>query len=254
MGVTEWIMALESFVWVMNFAIYIYIALCLHTIANKTDIRHGWFAWIPIANLYLMCRIAEKPSWWLVLFLIPIVNIAFSVIVWMRIAQARDRASWLGILVLVPIANLVLPGFLAFAGGDSRVEESETRANITTPRRSALIGEIRKIGDLKTQTNKETSGFSKAVPTTRSAYNRSLRPIILKLSTYKQLDQFRQYLENDMNLTITMAGGSVAGGSVITISVQKHLDLSRALNEIPMVENANTKGADIEVKLKSHND
>jgi len=95
--------------------IYAYIAFSLQTIATKTNTENGWLAWIPIANVYLMCKIAGKPGWWLLLFLIPLVSIVVMIIVWMGIAEARNKASWLGILMIVPIANLILPGYLAFS-------------------------------------------------------------------------------------------------------------------------------------------
>lgn len=53
---------------------YIYVALALQTIAQKTNAANGWMAWIPIANIILMLNIAKKPIWWIILFLIPIVN------------------------------------------------------------------------------------------------------------------------------------------------------------------------------------
>ncbi len=96
-------------------AIYVWTALCLYFIANKTGTENAWLAWIPFANIYLMCKVAGKPGWWLVLFLIPIVNIVMLVIVAMKIAEARNKPSWLGILMIVPIANLVVPGILAFS-------------------------------------------------------------------------------------------------------------------------------------------
>src|SRR5215467_850832 len=32
-------------------AIYIYMAICLQTIAKKTNVQNPWLAWIPIANI-----------------------------------------------------------------------------------------------------------------------------------------------------------------------------------------------------------
>ncbi|MCZ7583002.1 MAG: DUF5684 domain-containing protein [Deltaproteobacteria bacterium] len=94
--------------------IYAYFAYCLMVIANKTGTENAWLAWIPIANIYLMCKVAGKPAWWLILFIIPLVNIIFAILVWSGIATARGKAGWLGVLVIIPIANLILPGYLAF--------------------------------------------------------------------------------------------------------------------------------------------
>ena len=94
---------------------YIYMALALQTIAAKTGTPDGWLAWIPIANAVLMLNIAKKPLWWILLFLVPLVNIVIAVIVWMAIAEARQKPNWWGILTIVPIANLIVPGYLAWA-------------------------------------------------------------------------------------------------------------------------------------------
>ena len=94
---------------------YIYMAICLQTIAKKTNTPDPWLAWIPIASFILMLNIAHKPIWWIVLMLIPLVTIVIAVIVWMEIAKARGKPEWWGILMIVPVANLIAPAYLAFA-------------------------------------------------------------------------------------------------------------------------------------------
>jgi hypothetical protein len=96
-------------------ACYVYMALALQTIADKTNTENSWLAWIPIANMVLMLNVAKKPIWWIVLFFIPVVNIIFIIIVWMAMAEARGKPSWWGILIIVPVANLITPGVLAWA-------------------------------------------------------------------------------------------------------------------------------------------
>jgi hypothetical protein len=96
-------------------AMYVYIALALMTIANKTGTENGWLAWIPIANIVLMLMIAKKPIWWIILFLIPLVNIVMAILVWMGIAEARNKPNWWGILMIVPLVNLIVPGYLAWS-------------------------------------------------------------------------------------------------------------------------------------------
>jgi len=104
--------AVSQISWV---AIYVWFALCLHMIANKTGTPKGWLAWIPIANFYLMCKVGDRPGWWTILFFIPLVNIVIMIIVWMGIARARGKPSWWGILMLIPIVDLAIPGILAFS-------------------------------------------------------------------------------------------------------------------------------------------
>jgi len=100
---------------VFALAMYVYVALALSTIAQKTNTENGWLAWIPIANIILMLNIARKPVWWIVLCLIPLVNIVIFIILWMAIAEARNKPSWWGVLMIVPIVSLIVPGYLAWS-------------------------------------------------------------------------------------------------------------------------------------------
>jgi hypothetical protein len=94
---------------------YVYHALALQTIATKTNTENPWFAWIPILNLILMLNIAKKPIWWILLFLIPIVNVVIYVLLWMGVAEARGKPNWWGILTIVPLVQLIVPGYLAWS-------------------------------------------------------------------------------------------------------------------------------------------
>jgi hypothetical protein len=101
--------------WIVLLIFYVYMAICLMTIAKKTNTPNGWFAWIPILNVFLMLMIAKKPLWWFILMLIPLVNIVIAIIVWMAVAEARGKPSWVGILMIIPFVNIIIPGYLAFS-------------------------------------------------------------------------------------------------------------------------------------------
>ncbi len=111
----DWWFFSSAFSGFSGLAGYVWLALCLHLIANKTSTPNAWLAWIPIANIYLMCKVADRSGWWTILFFIPLVNIIIAIIVWMGIAQARNKPSWLGILMIIPVVNLIISGILAFA-------------------------------------------------------------------------------------------------------------------------------------------
>lgn len=248
--------------WGLSIASYVYFAVCLQVIANKTDTKNGWLAWIPIANVYLMCKIAEKPWWWLLLCLIPIANVVFMVILWMNIAEARDKKRWLGILMIVPIANYVVPGHLAFSGGASRVSEAEIQTNFAAPGRLAYAGGATAVGgvgtppgwlrEMEVQTRKGAEEARQAVPYIEpEVRGKSVRLVMPPSTGFKQIAQFQEHLKEVEGVTIRMAGGSADEGSIITVSVQKETDLIPILNEMPMVDNARGKGGDIMVKLRS---
>jgi succinate dehydrogenase hydrophobic anchor subunit len=94
---------------------YVYHSLALQTIATKTNTENPWFAWIPILNIILMLNIAKKPIWWIILCLIPLVNIVAIILIWMGIAEARNKPNWWGILMIVPPVNIIVPGYLAWS-------------------------------------------------------------------------------------------------------------------------------------------
>jgi hypothetical protein len=114
---------------------YVYMAICIMFIAQKTGTKYPWLAWIPIANVFLMAMIAKKPWWWALIivlayviawgamngnitwlgFLLYIVVLVFAILIWVPICQARSRPGWWVIFLLIPIVNLVFIGILAFS-------------------------------------------------------------------------------------------------------------------------------------------
>lgn len=108
-------------------AAYIYTAVTLQKIADKTGTENSWLAWIPLANLYLQCEVADKPAWWLPLLLLPYINVVIIVIIWINIAKARGKPGWLGMLIVLPLLNFVVMGYLAFSGSvDKSIEKQES--------------------------------------------------------------------------------------------------------------------------------
>ena len=62
----------------------------------------GWASIVPIYNLIVWCRMAGKPEVWVLLLLIPCVNIVILIIVFMEIAKnfGKDAAFGLGLAFL----------------------------------------------------------------------------------------------------------------------------------------------------------
>jgi len=103
-------------VWIFSYlAFYIYLAITLMFIAKKTGTSNAWMAWIPILNLYLMCKAAGKSGIWIILLLLPVVNVVAIILLWASIAQRLGRSGLWGLLMLIPVLNLVLMGILAFS-------------------------------------------------------------------------------------------------------------------------------------------
>ena len=72
----------------------------------------GWGAIIPFFNIYLLCKIAGRPGWWLILFLIPFVNFIMLIIVSIDIAKNFGQGVGFGIgLALLGFVFYPLLGF-----------------------------------------------------------------------------------------------------------------------------------------------
>jgi len=107
----------------VGIALYVYVAIALMTIANKTKTPNAWLAWIPIVNLFLMAQIGKIP-WWTALIaifapIIPVIGSFASLAIWVwwwwKISEARKKPGWFSILTLIPIVNLIIIGVIAWA-------------------------------------------------------------------------------------------------------------------------------------------
>lgn len=103
---------------VFGIGMYIYMGLALMTIGKKLGFEQAWMAWVPIANLYMMLKLADQRGWMLILAFIPFLNFFFMfyvIYVWMKIAEKRGFESWVGILMIVPVIGVAVPGYIAWA-------------------------------------------------------------------------------------------------------------------------------------------
>ena len=94
---------------------YVYFGYCLYVIAKRTGTKHAWMAWVPILNGILQCWIGKKSGWWLLLLLIPFINVFFLILIWMEIAKAVGKQEYYGILIAMPGANVALFAYFTIA-------------------------------------------------------------------------------------------------------------------------------------------
>ena len=114
--------------------LYVWLSLCLMLIARKNHTASAWTAWVPIANLRLMCVVGKSPPACFWGLLVPAIAMAAGIAVWMptwivvwtciwavvwaiswaRISAARGRPGAFGLLIVVPVVNLAMLGSLAF--------------------------------------------------------------------------------------------------------------------------------------------
>ncbi len=101
--------------------VVLYIAIIVLEIAGIWKIftkagQPGWAAIIPIYNLIIWLKIAGRPVWWLVLFLIPFVNVIAGIILLIDIARSFGKGG--GFVVGMIFLSFIFFPILGF--GDAR--------------------------------------------------------------------------------------------------------------------------------------
>jgi hypothetical protein len=67
----------------------------------------GWAAIIPIFNLFILMRVAGRPGWWVLLAIIPIVNIITMIVVSIGVSKNFGKGAGFGL-------GLALLGFIFY--------------------------------------------------------------------------------------------------------------------------------------------
>jgi hypothetical protein len=97
-------------------AMYAFFAYCLILIAKKTgNDQNTWWAWVPILQVLLILKIAGVQWWWIFLFLVPLVNIAVAIYIWVKISKSLSKHAIWGVLMIVPFFDLFVLAYLAFS-------------------------------------------------------------------------------------------------------------------------------------------
>jgi hypothetical protein len=86
--------------------------------------KPGWAAIIPIYNIIVLLEIAGRPIWWVLLYLIPCINIVISILVALDVAKNFGKGAGFGIgLALLPFIFFPILGF-----SDARYQPSAAPA------------------------------------------------------------------------------------------------------------------------------
>ena len=109
------VVALLGFLWLISFVLSIVALAGMWKIFSKAG-KPGWAAIIPFYNLYVLLEITGKPIWWIVLFLIPVVNFIAPVVVmfliYMTLAERFGRGGGTAVgLLLLPFIFAPILGF-----------------------------------------------------------------------------------------------------------------------------------------------
>ena len=88
---------------IFSLVIWVFIIACYWKIFTKAG-QPGWAAIIPFYNVYVLLQIVGRPGWWLILFLIPCVNLIVGIMVNLDLSRVFGKGTGFAIgLILLPI-------------------------------------------------------------------------------------------------------------------------------------------------------
>jgi hypothetical protein len=97
----------------LGLVIAVVVIAALWKIFTKAG-KPGWAAIIPIYNVIVLLQIVGRPWWWLLLMLIPLVNLVILIIVYIDLAKSFGQGTLFGIGLIIPILNFILLLYLGF--------------------------------------------------------------------------------------------------------------------------------------------
>jgi ABC-type sulfate transport system permease subunit len=72
----------------------------------------GWAVLIPIYNAYVLCKVAGKSGWWVLLMMIPCVGFIFGILVTVGVAQNFGKGIGFALgLIFLPFIFYPILGF-----------------------------------------------------------------------------------------------------------------------------------------------
>jgi hypothetical protein len=82
--------------WLLYLAVAVLVIAGFWKMFEKAS-KPGWAAIIPFYNEWVLCETAGRPGWWLVLLLIPFVQIVVWFIVWIDLAKRFGKGTGYGV-------------------------------------------------------------------------------------------------------------------------------------------------------------
>lgn len=96
--------------------VYLLLAISLWRVFDKAGYP-GILAVIPIVNLFVLTKVGGLSAWWTLLYLVPIVNIVFTIVVALRVGRGFGKGAVFSIFLLWIFWFV---GYLVLGFGQSR--------------------------------------------------------------------------------------------------------------------------------------
>jgi hypothetical protein len=100
---------------VIQLAIAILIIAGFWKVFTKAG-QPGWAAIVPIYNMYILCKVAGRPGWWLLLLFIPFVN--FIVLAVLSVDVAKSFGKGIGFGIGLWLLGMIFYPILGFGSAE----------------------------------------------------------------------------------------------------------------------------------------
>lgn len=126
-GLTGAIAAFIGVVWIIAMGMCVLQIIAMWKIFTKAN-KPGWASIVPIYNIYTLLQIAEVPTWYLLLLIIPVANIYATFKMYIELAHkfGKDTGFGIGLVLLNPVFILVLAFGSATYNGNSNMGYQNT--------------------------------------------------------------------------------------------------------------------------------
>lgn len=110
-GLTGAIAAMGLFFWILSMTLSILMIVSLWKIFKKAG-KPGWASIIPIYNIYIMCEIAEKEWWYVLLSCVPFANIYAMIVLYNGMAKRFGKSGgFVAGMILLPVVFFPMLAF-----------------------------------------------------------------------------------------------------------------------------------------------
>ena len=114
-GLDEGMFAFMGAFMLIYFVIFLVVIISLWKIFEKAG-KPGWAAIIPIYNIIVLLEIIGKPIWWIILLIIPVINI----FVFFYVAHLLSKSFGKDVVMTILLFFLPFIGYPMLAFSDAR--------------------------------------------------------------------------------------------------------------------------------------
>lgn len=93
---------------------HLLLAVPIYVIGLKTGHQYRWLAFVPLVNLWLLCDIADREPWWILVMCNPVAGILAWGYIWSGVCEMMGKPDWIGYLMIIPVVSIAVAFYIAF--------------------------------------------------------------------------------------------------------------------------------------------